>query len=580
MFGRDKDGTPPIPKKKNCRVTGQTFAISPEEVAAFQRHEVPLPAISPEERLRRLLSFRNDSRFYWRECSASSERIFSAYPPNAPYPVVAEDIWWSDRWDGLQFAQEFDFGSAFFEQLHELWKKAPRPAAHVRDSSSVKASHRVTNCHECFLVWDCRDSTNSFYSHHLSDCQHCADCFYCRGCRNCYECVDCHACDSLLFSEHAHLCSESAFLFNCSKCDHCLFCANLEGCSYYVFNEKVTPEEFERFRNEWELSERARREAAYERFREFLKDVPTPHLYQTSSTNVSGNYIFSSKDVTRSFFCENVEDTFGGFFLTDAKEILDSYGFPSSGLQRVSQSVSVGYGAKEVYNSVECWKDVERLDYCFYCEESSDLFACAGLRGKQYCILNKQYSKNDYHDKRDELVTHLRAKKMWRVSLPTVFSDFAYNQSSANDVMPLNKIQAEMMKFAWAGEDEFVRPSQLLGSSGTSPAERFQDVPTSVDSLSEVDLSQAVFLCELSGKPYQFTQQETELYRRQQVAPPSRSFEQRYRERLQRLAFRGLQEATSSVSEKEFVTSFSKSWPQPVVDEAEWRKLVAHNSRR
>jgi len=34
--------------------------------------------------------------------------------------------------------------------------------------------------------------------------------------------------------------------------------------------------------------------------------------------------------------------------------------------------------------------------YCINCHACQDIFACIGLRNKQYCILNKQYTKEEY----------------------------------------------------------------------------------------------------------------------------------------------------------------------------------------
>lgn len=40
--------------------------------------------------------------------------------------------------------------------------------------------------------------------------------------------------------------------------------------------------------------------------------------------------------------------------------------------------------------------DVYDSYFCYDCTDSHDLFGCAYLKQKQYCIFNKQYSKNDY----------------------------------------------------------------------------------------------------------------------------------------------------------------------------------------
>jgi len=36
------------------------------------------------------------------------------------------------------------------------------------------------------------------------------------------------------------------------------------------------------------------------------------------------------------------------------------------------------------------------LLYCDYCMNCQNCFGCAGLKNQQYCILNKQYTKEEY----------------------------------------------------------------------------------------------------------------------------------------------------------------------------------------
>ncbi|MDP2670455.1 MAG: hypothetical protein Q8O99_06090 [bacterium] len=34
--------------------------------------------------------------------------------------------------------------------------------------------------------------------------------------------------------------------------------------------------------------------------------------------------------------------------------------------------------------------------YCFYCRDCTNCFGCMGLRNKQYCVFNNQYTKQEY----------------------------------------------------------------------------------------------------------------------------------------------------------------------------------------
>jgi hypothetical protein len=44
---------------------------------------------------------------------------------------------------------------------------------------------------------------------------------------------------------------------------------------------------------------------------------------------------------------------------------------------------------------------------------SSNLFGCIGLRGKEYCILNKQYTKEEYETLVPKIIEKMKADGEW-----------------------------------------------------------------------------------------------------------------------------------------------------------------------
>ena len=55
----------------------------------------------------------------------------------------------------------------------------------------------------------------------------------------------------------------------------------------------------------------------------------------------------------------------------------------------------------------ECWPENKNLEYALYCSNSSNLFGCVGVKKKEYCILNKQYSKEEYEDLRTRIAEQM-----------------------------------------------------------------------------------------------------------------------------------------------------------------------------
>ena len=83
------------------------------------------------------------------------------------------------------------------------------------------------------------------------------------------------------------------------------------------------------------------------------------------------------------------------------------------------------------------------------CFSTQDCLGCFGLKQKQYCIFNKQYSKEEYFILKKKIIEHMRNTKEWGEYFPTSVSPFAYNESMAQDYFPLTKDQALKAGYSW-----------------------------------------------------------------------------------------------------------------------------------
>ena len=73
-----------------CRKTGKNYKIIPAEFKLYQKLDVPLPILCPDERYRRRFLRRNKPKLYKRTCPISKEIITSSYAPERPEIVVSE----------------------------------------------------------------------------------------------------------------------------------------------------------------------------------------------------------------------------------------------------------------------------------------------------------------------------------------------------------------------------------------------------------------------------------------------------------------------------------------------------------
>jgi hypothetical protein len=143
--------------------------------------------------------------------------------------------------------------------------------------------------------------------------------------------------------------------------------------------------------------------------------------------------------------------------------------------------------------------------------------------------------------------------------------------------MPLTKVQAQVMGYRWDEQYDGIKPSQLLASYDDSEDDFYTDSPQNIRSFRDSRIGSAVFLCEISGQPFQYCVEEVSLYKKMEVAPPARAFEQRHLERIAKLGPKSLLHRKMRNSSKEVFTAFPFDWHQDVVERRAWEKIKSKN---
>jgi hypothetical protein len=128
------------------------------------------------------------------------------------------------------------------------------------------------------------------------------------------------------------------------------------------------------------------------------------------------------------------------------------------------------------------------------CHTSQNIFGCAGIRKKQYCILNKQYSKQEYEKLVVKLIAHMKVKGEWGEFFPSKLSPYAYNETNAYLYFPLTKEQALDRGFRWRDTDpnEYQKPHD------------------------------DILACEDCGKNYKIVAQEASFYKKYGLPSPKK----------------------------------------------------------
>jgi len=138
----------------------------------------------------------------------------------------------------------------------------------------------------------------------------------------------------------------------------------------------------------------------FEQYKELLLKVPLQNLGNNNCIN--SPYVNHALDVKNCYFVYAsylAEDTLYSLGASSLKNCIDTYKIQKceecyeTTLSGGSYKVSFSFGVEQCIDSFFMWE----------CTNCQDCIGCINLRNKKYCILNEQYTKEEYEKKKNDL---------------------------------------------------------------------------------------------------------------------------------------------------------------------------------
>ncbi len=511
---------------KTCQNCKKEFVIEPDNAAFCAHMQVPLPTWCPPCRRLRRMGWTGYRILYKRKCAYSGEDIITFYHPNAPYVIYKQDIWWSDKWDPKSYGRDYDFSKPFFQQFDELLRSVPLPSLHTEYTTLVNSDYcnAVGGLKNCYLVFQSGDGAshigheNTAYMHMVDDTKDSMDMSFSSNCELCYECVRCFGCFRARWSANCDECHNVAFCQSCIGCSDCVGCVNLKNKSYCIFNEQYSKEEYERKLKELDLGSREGLDRFAVEFAKFAEKMPHRMFYGRHNTSTSGDYISNSKNVHDSYIVHGAENVRYGQLLSAPAANAYDYTLFGTFAEWIYECAWNGLSSNTLKFCF--WNyHAHHLDYSLGCHGSENLFGCVGVRKGSYCILNKQYSREEYQELVADIkqqmaempyVDRLGRNYSYGEFFPPEISPWTFNESMASlGFLPLSREEALAQGFNWREDD------------GRQYREPTAPVPASIKDVPE-DFSKEILKCEYCGKNYQIIPMELDFYRQWDVPIPLR----------------------------------------------------------
>lgn len=541
---------------KKCKICGDEFVIFEKDKKLldkispkiwWEKIDLLLPDECPKCRQIQRLIFRNENNLYKVKSSVSWKPLISVFSPDLWLNIYSFDEFYNSN----EFSKEIEIWSDLNENLKNLLHKLPQLHLQnwpiMENSEYNNLSWRLKNCYLCY---DCWWIENALYCWFIWPWSHdIVDCFDWARLQNSYEVTWASDMNKSYYCNAVDNCFECYFCENASNLSYCIWCKDVNNKEYYIFNKSVSKEDFEQFKAKyfnWSYSWLQEFLKLYNDFRNNIESIPNSVNYNTE--NVVWEHMVSAKNIFWWWFTYRSEDSRYTYFCDDVTDCMDT-DFCVNNMQLCYQCIT----SYNCYNSISCLNlsDSKNCYYCISCSWCSDCFWCYWLTNQQYCIFNKQYTKEEYEQMVQEIIKNLVKEWKWGNFLDSSLSLFPYNDTCANNLYPIEKSKDISWKIStinkdWTWtvmilEDKFISRAQLdlwwekklnilfrtkdqeINVPTWIQSISIEEIPDKIDEIDDQILNKWI-VCEETWRIFRVTKTELDFYKKHKIPFPRKHF--------------------------------------------------------
>lgn len=561
---------------KNCQNCKKDFNIDQDDVDFYEKIKVPHPTWCSSCRFMRRLSFLNWFTLYRRKCDSCGESMISTIHADNPLRVFCAKCWWADKWDGTEYAMDYDPNRNFLEQLLELRNKSTFMSNESLYSTLVNSPYVNATAYQkdCFMVFNAdygeRNAYCMIYAH-LSDS---LDGYRLKESELCYECTGMYKSYHCIYSEELDSCTDVHFSRSCFGCTDCVGCINLRNKTNCIFNQQYSKEEYKEKVTEMKLNTRDGMKNMLQKSKDFWLTQPRRAVVGNSlNVNTSGDFVYESKNTHDSYMISGAEDSRYLQMLT-MPTTKGSYDYTNWGnnAENLYECLTVGEGAYNDRFCVQCWPNAIDNEYCLYAIQPKDCFGCCNLKRQQYCILNKQYTKEEYLKLKAQIIEDMKVNPYidsagriygYGELFPFEFSPFAYNETMANYYFQVSKEDAVAGGLKWYDIPDPDHKTTMKASA----------VPQSVEDI-DYKIQNEIIQCSVCSNGYRINPQELYLHKKIGVPLPDSCWKCRFKRRFDTVNGPYLYNRSCAKCNKSIETSYAADRPEIVYCESCYQQEV------
>lgn len=394
---------------------------------------------------------------------------------------------------------------------------------------------------------DCEDT---HFGDLIFNCINSIDLFSCSKLERCYECTFCDECFQSSYCENCNGLSDCYLCFDCKSSDFLVGCTGIRQGKNKILNQDAEKAEIldtirklntdPNFRIDFES-----------KYQELKLQHPRRASWMINAENCSGTFIWNSKNLYHGFNMRNSEDS---RYCYEGNADVSVCDITRNGncemLYECANMIDTSYSAfcNLAYQSSE-------VLYCDNCIGTENSFGCVSLKKQKYCILNTQYSKEEYEDLVPKIIEHMQANGEYGEFFPIEISPFGYNETKSIEWYSMTKSEVIAKGWKWSDYE-----SPITNITKTINANQ---IPSSIEDIPDEILEWAI-ICKKSGKPFKIIRQELNFYRSLGLPIPHLCPKERHFARIAPTNVRKLYSRQCAKCSKDIQTTYAPDRPEIV----------------
>ncbi|MFA5916888.1 MAG: hypothetical protein WC850_01485 [Candidatus Gracilibacteria bacterium] len=352
----------------------------------------------------------------------------SKYPKSDRIGKILKTIEYEDiRENFTKYGVDYDFSKNIFENIRLLKQKTDFPNLSTYGGAEncdfADTTHNTKNAYLTFgATWD---NENILYSSCIKG--KCVDVFNSVMVQDCSENI--YFCNGIIkgykifYSKFIMNSNNIWFSRNLNGCSECIFCDSLDNKKYCIKNKQLDEKIY--------FEEKEKILKNKNSFLDIYNKIPSDGK-NFGSTDVEGNFIINSQNVSNGHLVyqvkngnnlvivgsevgnENMFDIFTG----GSSNSSDMYGCCMTG---TTQNIYIGESIGMSSN----------IYYSFNIQDCSFCHGCIGLKNKSFCILNKQYTKEEWYELTDKIFAQMERDGILGEFFPGSLNPLYFNDTMA-----------------------------------------------------------------------------------------------------------------------------------------------------